>query len=124
MDTHGLDSQTVERLRGQFFKVVFKPELCLSSVVGRLYNVDPTTGTIFLFDLQGHARNEDETPFRVILQHAVESFAGNFTPLLCVGLANWSLAEDATPTSAAAAARAIEVIDEKLQLRVTDILQL
>lgn len=69
--------QRVESLRGHFVKVTFQPELKSSPVTGRLYNVDPHTGTVFLFDfLGGGDPKDDAMPFRIIMRHSIESFEG------------------------------------------------
>lgn len=62
----------VEKLRGHFVHLLFK--LPIDPIVGRLYNIDPTTGTVFLFDIQGQSMSEvDEVSFKIVLKHSIES---------------------------------------------------
>ena len=84
---YGLNPIDAEKMRGHFVCVAFNPELRLPSVVGRLYNIDPSTGTIFLFNVKNEAKvNEQEvTPFRIIMKHAVSSVTGESLHVLYCG---------------------------------------
>lgn len=59
----GLLPSEVENARGVLVVVEFKDSFNLRSVEGRLYNIDPTTGSVTLF--------LDDTKIRIIPNHSV-----------------------------------------------------
>lgn len=77
--------QTVKQLQGHFVQVFFNPELKLSPLTARLYNLDPDTGTVFLFDVLEHEQQQsadDGISFRVVMQHAIEYMESKCGPTM------------------------------------------
>jgi hypothetical protein len=64
--------RVVDEIRGFLVFVVFKDDINIAPLEGHLFNIDPSTGTVFLFeDLEG-----DQIKFTSILCDSISSIEG------------------------------------------------
>ncbi|KAA8901670.1 hypothetical protein TRICI_006035 [Trichomonascus ciferrii] len=104
----GLLPSEVENARGGLVLIAFKESVKLSSMEGRLYNIDPTTGSVVLC--------LDDSTVRVIPNHSILKLTSKFSIAF---LRHFLLIESVLEDDWQTAKVKLNEIDSKLPLKVT-----